>query len=236
MVTAFTSRYDSPTSREENSKLLPTISFHAIRKDDDDDHAVPKSLVEGIEKITPVAASRDGGSESKSRIIVQTVAPEPWFFRAMSKLRYIYDFTDVVDMLHSSIRAVSSHEPSGAMSTRPLCGAPLILIEETGTANAGKVLYTGLKRYGETPSHRVHGAGYQSNMTRPPLHHGKRSGSTLTCFHCMMTACQVTTCPFPKNKERIKKNVEEWRQSRGFRNPVSQIHYGAMVLSGLTTE
>lgn len=80
-----------------------------------------KSLLGRIKQITLFAPTRDRRSEEKIRIILQAVAPEPWFLHAERKLRYQYNFTDVVDALHSSNIAVSSHEASASLSTRP-CG------------------------------------------------------------------------------------------------------------------
>lgn len=55
---AFTNHYDSPTLREENSKLLSTLSVQEVSKEGDDEYAALKLLMQRIELIAPVAARR----------------------------------------------------------------------------------------------------------------------------------------------------------------------------------
>lgn len=74
MLQAFGVRYDSPTRREDNSKLLAAFSFVTFKKIDDDDHQALNRLVERIETITPVAALREGVPDAKSRIILSAVS------------------------------------------------------------------------------------------------------------------------------------------------------------------
>lgn len=62
LIAAFNERIDSPTMREENSKIIASLTLSGTRSNDDDHYMALTGLVESIEPITPIATSRDRDS------------------------------------------------------------------------------------------------------------------------------------------------------------------------------
>lgn len=51
-----------------------------------------------------------------------------------------------------------------------------------------------------------------------------RSQEELKCFNCERPSCHVTSCPFPRNRAKIERNLDTWRASQGVMRTSSRIH------------
>lgn len=73
IILAFNPNYDSPTRREENIKILSTLSLTSTRGTERDHHAALKELIERIELLATMSAIWYRDSEAKSRILLYAI-------------------------------------------------------------------------------------------------------------------------------------------------------------------
>lgn len=52
-------------------------------------------------------------------------------------------------------------------------------------------------------------------------HKMQKSKPNIACFNCLSRECRVSRCPHPKEKSRIKQNLEACRKSRGITQKIS---------------
>lgn len=121
-----------------------------------------------------------------------------------------------------------------------------------GTNEDKGTYFGGQRRYGKSPvkyggrhrneegkhgrrnfddSHRRHGR----HIDRRRTHDGRRSQAfDRRCFNCGSPNCMLSTCPEPRNEERIRANLDAWRKLRKLNKPLRQVNLGEIDDSSCT--
>lgn len=79
--------------------------------------------------MSPGTVVPDRCAEENSRILLQTVSPDPWYLHTESKQRYQFGFTEGVQELHSSIRALLAYGGSESAVARSPWPNPTLFVE-----------------------------------------------------------------------------------------------------------
>lgn len=96
------------------------------------------------------------------------------------------------------------------------------------------VLFAGPQRYGRTEDRLQHGV--RCSYWKPPPLTNAAGTIHMICFNCVLQSCRVSTCPFTREKECIRKNFETWRRSKELKRSVASKHIADLAMADISAE
>lgn len=168
----------------------------------------------------PIAATTDRENEARYMFLLIALEGEACYLHAKSKLSYPYNFAAVVESLHASVRAVRAQQQHTMLNRVPSAEVTPIatLLSDPVTSqphqeedeSPASTFYAGQKQYGRPP---------QSILNNPQGPAGE-----MRRFNCERATRRISSCTFPKDREKIQNNLDAWRNARRISSPSSRLH------------
>eukprot|EP00178_Gracilaria_changii_P005394 TRINITY_DN1884_c0_g1_i1.p1 TRINITY_DN1884_c0_g1~~TRINITY_DN1884_c0_g1_i1.p1 ORF type:complete len:587 (-),score=68.26 TRINITY_DN1884_c0_g1_i1:3690-5450(-) len=226
VVSAFSERYSSLTTREDISKKLESLHLVDFVTENITPRSALDSLIKEIDLLAPMAHTEDRTDRRKRKFLATPCQGIPWACNALSQ----------ADTRHLSYRELCSELFSAEFNERKYAEGERRVTQRATSDDASdvqyrprltmssvnltqkehhdpEVLYSGPGRYGRTPSSRS--SFKPATASRPQaLSSGNvfsKSHSDIpavlhSCWNCDRPNCRLYTCPHPRNETSIKRN------------------------------
>ena len=177
--------------------------------------ATLEKLIASIEKVAPMAKKRDRTDEAKAGFLKSAVMSRKWGVNAMASLKgRQYGYQDLIDALFSSIADEATYKESLAREEASSHNGATGYRKsrwKTSHKDFKEELFANQRKWGVDPTTIQRGSSSSRSSLHAPSSVIRRKAP---CFNCEKDDCMLGRCKKPKDWDRIKRNIYQFRKER----------------------